>query len=356
MFRIYLIASAADQHAATAFVEFAKQRGYQVRVPTIDGHFPPALPGEVTVALWSRDMMMSAGQIMFTNRAIDAWSEGRLVLARLDHALAPRGLSDVDMIDLSFEPSRQFNYQKIIETVSRIDRRPSEPPLPDAVIVPDEAGGSGAPKRAPAKPPDRPKGFGTAGGEEPQRGPTKSPAPGFWGRIFGRRASHGEAGHVPQDREEAGAPSQDTEQASAPAPAPAGAMGDLVFVSYARKNSDVVYPLVASVESLGRKVWIDRDDIQAGENWAVLIVRAIKSSGTFCLMCSADAFASDNVRREIYLADKYKRPMLPVRLDATEPPEDFEYFLIDRQWLDLSGLAPHDQARRLLEIFQQEQG
>jgi hypothetical protein len=64
-------------------------------------------------------------------------------------------------------------------------------------------------------------------------------------------------------------------------------------------------------------------------------------------MCSAEAFQSDNVRREIYIADKYKRKLLPVRLDFAEMPEDFEYFLIDRQWLDLTAVDPAERALRL---------
>ncbi|MCF6329065.1 MAG: toll/interleukin-1 receptor domain-containing protein, partial [Henriciella sp.] len=82
------------------------------------------------------------------------------------------------------------------------------------------------------------------------------------------------------------------------------------------------------------------------------IVRAIKQSGRFCLMCSAEAFASDHVRREIYLADKYGKPMLPVRLDDAQMPEDIEYFLIDRQWVDLAGMDRDSQMRALKALFQ----
>jgi len=78
-----------------------------------------------------------------------------------------------------------------------------------------------------------------------------------------------------------------------------------------------------------------------------MIVRAIRDSETFCLMCSAEAFQSDSVRREIYIADKYKRKLLPVRLDFAQMPEDFEYFLIDRQWLDLTATNPEERAIRL---------
>jgi hypothetical protein len=53
------------------------------------------------------------------------------------------------------------------------------------------------------------------------------------------------------------------------------------------------------------------------------------------------------VRRELYIAHKYNRKLLPVRLDFAETPEDFEYFLTDRQWLDLTATNPEERAIRL---------
>lgn len=353
MRRLYMISCGTDRPAAEALARFAKLRGYTIRFPAIEGHYPPALPGEVTIALWSRDMMMSAGQIQFINRAIDAWSEGTLVLVRLDHTFAPRGLSDVAAIDLSFEAAREHNFQKVIDAVVSAYLRPLDW-SPDESGFPDIRGHNGTGDEV---------GSSAANKDSRRSGPddVKSKSKRSWPAIFGRRQSDSPktVGKV----DEPIVPVQtETESPAGPIPAQGGSPDNsigsppVVFVSYARANSDVVYPLVAIVESIGRKVWIDRDGIQAGDNWATLIVRAIRSADTFCLMCSEDAFKSDNVRREIYLADKYKRAMLPVRLDSSEPPEDFEYFLIDRQWLDLSGLAPGDQSRRLQQMFRQSPG
>ena len=123
---------------------------------------------------------------------------------------------------------------------------------------------------------------------------------------------------------------------------------DAVFVSYAFANSEIVFPLIDQAKSLGANFWIDRTQLKPGTQWAGDIVRAIKSSDKFCLMCSAQSFASDHVRREIYLADKYKKPMLPVLLDDALMPEDIEYFLIDRQWLDLAGIQASDHSAALI--------
>ena len=99
MRQIYLLASDADAQAAGEISDLLAQRGYQVRRADEALAFPPARPHEITLALWSRNVELSAKQILFTNRAIDAWTEGRLIFARLDHAMLPRGLGDVDVID-----------------------------------------------------------------------------------------------------------------------------------------------------------------------------------------------------------------------------------------------------------------
>ena len=116
-----------------------------------------------------------------------------------------------------------------------------------------------------------------------------------------------------------------------------------VFVSYSFANSDIVLPMVDDMQETGTQIWIDREQLKPGMQWAGNIVRAIKATDIFCLMCSAQSFASDHVRREIYLADKYDKPILPVMLDAATMPEDIEYFLIDRQFLDMTRIE--DEAR-----------
>ena len=98
------------------------------------------------------------------------------------------------------------------------------------------------------------------------------------------------------------------------------------------------------VEACGRGVWIDKGGIAAGEGWAGEIVRAIKAAGGVMVMCSSRAFESDHVKREIYLADRYRKPMLPVFLEDAQPPEDFEYFFAGVQWLELFRLPEAERA------------
>ena len=376
MRQIYLLASDADAQAAGEISDLLAQRGYQVRRADEALAFPPARPQEITLALWSRNVELSAKQILFTNRAIDAWTEGRLIFARLDHAILPHGLGDVDVIDLSFAPARIAAVWKIVEAAQDIDKmqieRRADVSLSGGIPEPEEDLSAALPPQATLKA-RRAFSAGPAVavvlvavaaclslGFLTMPAASKALLAGAaltWGAVAGAVAGYASSGR----RTKARAPALQRKEAAAPPAAapmeeapdgedPAALADDAmapVFVSYARRDGDVVYPLVAEVEAAGRSVWIDRNDLDAGGNWAGLIVRAIRESDTFCLMCSAEAFQSDHVRREIYIADKYKRKLLPVRLDFAEMPEDFEYFLIDRQWLDLTAVDPVERAARL---------
>ncbi len=376
MRQIYLLASDADAQASSEVASLLKQRGYQVRLADEALAFPPAWPQEITLALWSRNVQMSVKQILFTNRAIDAWTEGRLIFARLDHSILPRGLGDVDTIDLSFAPARIAAVWKIVEAAQDIDKmlveRRADVNRSGSLPEPEEDLSAPSPPQAKLKArrsfsagPALAVGLVAAAaclslGFLTMPAASKALLAGAaltWGAVAGAVAGYASGKRSAPAR----APALRRKEAAAPpaaAPmeqAPGGADSALaeddgsapVFVSYARRDGDVVYPLVAEVEAAGRPVWIDRNDLDAGGNWAGMIVRAIRESDTFCLMCSAEAFQSDNVRREIYIADKYKRKLLPVRLDFAEMPEDFEYFLIDRQWLDLTAVDPVERAARL---------
>jgi hypothetical protein len=107
-----------------------------------------------------------------------------------------------------------------------------------------------------------------------------------------------------------------------------------VFVSYAHADIQRIDPVVAVVEAAGKTIWIDRKAIQTGDSWAGEIVRAIKAARGILVMCSRQSFRSDHVKREVYLADKYKKPIVPVFVEPVEPPDDFEYFLAGLQRLD----------------------
>lgn len=117
-----------------------------------------------------------------------------------------------------------------------------------------------------------------------------------------------------------------------------------LFVSYSRDDGPEVTNLVAALEQSGLSTWLDTRRV-GGERFAGPIVQAIRGARACAFMCSASAYSSDHVVRELYLADKYRKPMIPVELEPGPPAADFEYFF--------SGLAfvPARSAERCVQAI-----
>jgi hypothetical protein len=124
-----------------------------------------------------------------------------------------------------------------------------------------------------------------------------------------------------------------------------------VFVSYARANAQIVMPVIEAAKGNGKKFWIDQRGIPVGEGWAGEIVRAIRAAGGVLVMCSKAAFESDHVKREIYLADRYRKRLVPVFIEAAEPPEDFEYFFAGVQMLNLFETPEDERPQALMRAL-----
>jgi len=416
--RVYLIAAPEDEAEADKLAAYLKRFGVFIRSEYGQYSYPPARHGEYTLALWSRNAMMSSRQMMLTNRAIDAWEHDQLIMARLEHGLSPRGLADLKMVDLTFEAAREHRYRDVLNALRALEdaRRQmggqasegreffqsgvdeseegeAATESEDDVVaraadrLADEVNQSERARES------RSASASSSGGmfsmsnssshsqrlidehnQEIAKLRQALSALGYTyplpkGGLFGwLQSKRGRAKKIARQiehltrlvlREQENIDAQAEEQkmlplSRAPVLAPenelaaAAGAAHTVFVSYSHANAETVLPIVETVEERGVSIWIDRDEMRAGQGWAGQIVRAIKSSERFCLMCSAQAFASDHVRREVYLADKYGKDMVPIRLDGAEMPEDIEYFLIGKQWVDLNALE-EDERLAVLE-------
>jgi hypothetical protein len=113
-----------------------------------------------------------------------------------------------------------------------------------------------------------------------------------------------------------------------------GMMGQ-IFLSYARKDAKVVDRLMSRLEAAGYKVWVDRTGIPGGEQWRRQIVRAIENADAFLIALSPHSVISDNVRKELDLAEGAKKRVLPVIIQPVEIPEEMKYQLVGLQKVEL---------------------
>ncbi len=106
-----------------------------------------------------------------------------------------------------------------------------------------------------------------------------------------------------------------------------------IFLSYHSSKLELVAHLSKILEKNGIPTWYAAKDIKAGENWDTAIHTAIKSCRAVVLLFCAQADASIQVKRELSLADKYKKPVFWVRVERVEP-NNLSYFLTATQWFD----------------------
>lgn len=118
-----------------------------------------------------------------------------------------------------------------------------------------------------------------------------------------------------------------------------------IFISYANEDRDRAARLAALLESSGWNVWWDRR-IPAGRSWRNVLEDALVDTRCMMVLWSEHSVTSPWVAEEAEEARRLKKTLLPVLIDAVEPPIGFRTI----QAADLSGWdgSADDAAARLL--------
>ena len=109
------------------------------------------------------------------------------------------------------------------------------------------------------------------------------------------------------------------------------------FVSYSHKDEALVKPMVEMLSLNERKVFWDRK-LEAGDRWNDVIGSSVKRSSIFVLFWCCDTHASEYTGKEIALALRLKKKIVPVKLCPATMPEP----LREWQWIDLQERVQHD--------------
>jgi len=107
-----------------------------------------------------------------------------------------------------------------------------------------------------------------------------------------------------------------------------------VVISYSRRIRDVADLLVAQLRERGLAPWYDRM-IKPGADWRDEIANAITDARIFLILFSAESNDSQELRKELAIADRHKLLIVPVRVEDVQPKGMFEYELARRQWFDI---------------------
>ena len=107
-----------------------------------------------------------------------------------------------------------------------------------------------------------------------------------------------------------------------------------VFISYATADRKQALSVCKAIERRGTQCWISCRDVKPGENYQEAIVHAIRAARAMVLVFSEAANNSDEIKKELSLASRYRIPVMALRIEDVEPSDAFAYELSTRQWID----------------------
>src|SRR6202012_3927571 len=101
------------------------------------------------------------------------------------------------------------------------------------------------------------------------------------------------------------------------------------------RDHEMAETICKALESRGIRCWISSRDIEAGDNFQEAIVKALRGARAMLLVFTAHANNSDEIKKEIVLAGRFRVTVIPVRVEDVAPNDALAYEFATRQWIDL---------------------
>jgi len=127
--------------------------------------------------------------------------------------------------------------------------------------------------------------------------------------------------------------------------------GEDIFISYSRKDEAFIKQLYQELTGRGLSTWYDRFNIGVGTQWAEEIVKGIRDCRVFVLALSPDSAASVNVRKELDLAQRYQKQIVPLIWRKVDIPVAMEYQLAGIQWIEFNEAASPEKFEQLADVL-----
>jgi hypothetical protein len=128
-------------------------------------------------------------------------------------------------------------------------------------------------------------------------------------------------------------------------------MSNDIYLSYSRRDFEFVAELYQYLTKKGFSVWFDKESISPGEDWSVSTAQGIRECKIFLLILSPDAAANVNIRKELSLAQRHNKQIVPLIWRPTEIPVEMEYQLAGIQWIDFAEDATPEKLNDLVVIL-----
>jgi hypothetical protein len=126
-----------------------------------------------------------------------------------------------------------------------------------------------------------------------------------------------------------------------------------LFFSYSYLDKEIIDKISYSLSSNGFKVWIDSNDLKAGDNFAKQINNAIleaSKTGTILIFLSKNSLASEWMNKEIEMIVSLNAYFIPIIIDKDVDIFDFR-ILMSRQFLDITKGSFEKNMKKLLNAL-----
>ena len=111
-------------------------------------------------------------------------------------------------------------------------------------------------------------------------------------------------------------------------------MGCDIFLSYSRADRQLAERFVQAAAERGVSVWFDFQ-IEGGQNWREKIVQALDSSKALVILFSEHSNKSTQLIKELAIADKLRKRVIPVLVSNCEPRGAYLYELASLNWINI---------------------
>ena len=102
-----------------------------------------------------------------------------------------------------------------------------------------------------------------------------------------------------------------------------------VFISYSRKDNRIADEICKAFANNDISYWIDRGEITSGDEFHAKIVRAIRDSKITVFVSSVNSNMSEYTIKEIVIAFKNKKHIIPFCIDEQPFADSIEFYLCD---------------------------
>jgi len=106
------------------------------------------------------------------------------------------------------------------------------------------------------------------------------------------------------------------------------------FISYSKRDRNFAQQLYNALESNGFDAWIDHIDLPGGSRWRAQITKAIRECRAVILVIPPHSMASENVSREMNIADEEGKKIIPIVYERARLSDDIEFILGNVQRID----------------------